>query len=128
MARVAVLLGGMSAEREVSLVTGEAFAMAVDGHECIRIDAGADVASRLTATKPDVALIGLHGKFGERRAIQGLLELMGIPYTGSSECRGPWTRSCPFSLRAHGVSRRRRSSCTAARKRSPRRRVVTPAS
>ncbi|MBK7976207.1 MAG: D-alanine--D-alanine ligase [Deltaproteobacteria bacterium] len=85
MARVAVLLGGMSAEREVSLVTGEAFAMAVErlGHECIRIDAGADVASRLTATKPDVALIGLHGKFGEDGAIQGLLELMGIPYTGS---------------------------------------------
>lgn len=85
MARVAVLLGGMSAEREVSLVTGEAFAAAVErlGHECLRIDAGTDLAARLTAARPEVALIGLHGKFGEDGAIQGLLEVLGIPYTGS---------------------------------------------
>ncbi len=85
MARVAVLLGGMSAEREVSLVTGEAFTAAVArlGHEAIRVDVGADLAQRLTDAKPDVALIGLHGKFGEDGAVQGLLEVMGVPYTGS---------------------------------------------
>ncbi len=85
MARVAVLLGGMSTEREVSLVTGEAFTAAVArlGHEAIRIDVGVDLAARLADAQPDVALIGLHGKFGEDGAVQGLLEVMGIPYTGS---------------------------------------------
>ncbi|MEW6182521.1 MAG: D-alanine--D-alanine ligase [Bacillota bacterium] len=82
--RVAVLLGGRSAEREVSLRSGEAVykALAERGMDAVKIDAGPDVAERLRAERPDVAFIALHGKGGEDGCIQGLLEIMGIPYTG----------------------------------------------
>lgn len=83
--RVAVLMGGSSAEREVSLKSGRAVCEALNarGYEVIPIDVGRDVAQQLTAAKVDVAFIALHGKYGEDGTIQGLLEILGIPYTGS---------------------------------------------
>ena len=85
MTRVAVLLGGMSAEREVSLRTGAAVAEALRrrGADVVEIDAGRDLARRLEEARPDAVFIALHGRWGEDGAVQGLLEVMGIPYTGS---------------------------------------------
>jgi D-alanine-D-alanine ligase len=79
-----VLLGGRSAEREVSLRSGEAVykALIEKGRDAVKIDAGPDVAERLRGERIDVAFIALHGKGGEDGCIQGLLEIMGIPYTG----------------------------------------------
>ena len=83
--RVGVLLGGMSSEREVSLKTGEAAAAALErlGHDVVRVYVDADVDQVLRQAHIDVAFLALHGKYGEDGCIQGLLELLGIPYTGS---------------------------------------------
>jgi len=83
--RVAVLLGGRSAEREVSLVSGRACAKALrdEGFDVAEIDVGRDVAERLRETKPDAVLNALHGRWGEDGCVQGLLEVMEIPYTHS---------------------------------------------
>jgi D-alanine-D-alanine ligase len=82
---VGVLMGGSSAEREVSLRSGKACADALGrlGHRVTLIDAGRDVAATLTAAKPDVALNVLHGRPGEDGALQGVLEVLGIPYSHS---------------------------------------------
>ncbi len=82
---VAVLMGGLSAEREVSLRSGAACAAALEGegYRVTRIDAGRDVAAALAAIKPDVAFNALHGRFGEDGVVQGILEMQGIPYTHS---------------------------------------------
>ncbi|WP_420136668.1 D-alanine--D-alanine ligase [Sphingomonas sp.] len=82
---VAVLMGGWSAEREVSLVSGEGVAKACEslGHRVTRIDMGRDVALRLHEARPDVVFNALHGTPGEDGTIQGMLDLMGIPYTHS---------------------------------------------
>ena len=87
--RVGVLMGGMSAERDVSLRTGEGVAAALEsrGHDVVRIAFGPDtpgVDEMLRKADIDVAFLALHGRGGEDGCIQGLLELMGIPYTGSS--------------------------------------------
>ncbi|SEL49333.1 D-alanine--D-alanine ligase [Stigmatella aurantiaca] len=83
--RVGVLLGGLSSEREVSLRTGAAVSKALRslGYDVVEIDVGKDVAARLAAEKVDVAWLALHGRYGEDGAIQGLLESLFIPYTGS---------------------------------------------
>jgi D-alanine-D-alanine ligase len=83
--KVAVLYGGRSSEREVSLKTGAACAEALSarGLDVILIDVGLDVASQLRACGAAVAFIALHGRYGEDGSIQGLLESLGIPYTGS---------------------------------------------
>lgn len=83
--RVAVLMGGLSAEREVSLRSGAAVAKALrsEGYEPIELDAGRDVAQRLSDIRPDACFNALHGKFGEDGCIQGILETMAIPYTHS---------------------------------------------
>lgn len=83
--RVGVLLGGLSAERDVSLRTGEAVAAALEdrGHEVARIFVDRDVDRVLRQSPIDVAWIALHGRWGEDGCIQGLLEMMGIPYTHS---------------------------------------------
>jgi len=83
--RVAVLMGGWSAEREVSLASGEACAkgLRVAGFNVIPIDVKRDIAKVLDDLKPDVAFNALHGKWGEDGAIQGVLETMQIPYTHS---------------------------------------------
>jgi D-alanine-D-alanine ligase len=82
---VAVLMGGWSAEREVSLRSGHACAEALvrRGHRVTQIDVTREVAAALTAARPDVALNVLHGRPGEDGTLQGLLEILGIPYTHS---------------------------------------------
>lgn len=82
---IAVLLGGPSAERDVSLVSGNACADALEqsGARVTRIDAGPDLAAVLTALKPDAVLNCLHGAWGEDGCVQGVLETLRIPYTHS---------------------------------------------
>jgi D-alanine-D-alanine ligase len=82
---VAVLMGGWSAEREVSLRSGRACADALArvGYTVTRIDVGRDIASVLAMVKPDVALNVLHGRPGEDGTLQGMLEILGIPYSHS---------------------------------------------
>ena len=83
--KIGVLLGGLSSEREVSLRTGEAVlnALRERGHDVIPIYVDHDVDVALRQEQIDVAFIALHGRWGEDGCIQGLLELLGIPYTGS---------------------------------------------
>jgi D-alanine-D-alanine ligase len=83
--RVAVLMGGLSAEREVSLVSGRECALALReaGYEVIEVDCGRDIAVRLAEIKPDVCFNALHGRWGEDGCVQGILEWMGLPYTHS---------------------------------------------
>jgi D-alanine-D-alanine ligase len=87
--RIGVIMGGLSAEREISLKTGEGVASALEskGHHVVRLVFGADtvgIDQLIRAAKIDVAFIALHGRGGEDGCIQGLLELMQIPYTGSN--------------------------------------------
>jgi D-alanine-D-alanine ligase len=83
--KIGVLLGGLSSEREVSLRTGEAVlnALRERGHDAIPVYVDRDVDVALRQEQIDVAFIALHGRMGEDGCIQGLLELLGIPYTGS---------------------------------------------
>ncbi len=83
--KVAVIKGGPSAEREVSLSTGQECAVALrdEGFEVVEVDAGPDLVSRLTEIKPDVVFNALHGRWGEDGCVQGLLEWLRIPYTHS---------------------------------------------
>lgn len=82
---VAVLLGGLSPEREVSLVSGAACAEALErlGARVSRIDAGRDIAAVLSDLAPDVCFNALHGAWGEDGCVQGVLETLGLPYTHS---------------------------------------------
>ncbi len=83
--RVGVLMGGLSVEREVSLRTGAAVASALKslGYQVVEVDAQRDLAARLVQERLDLAFIALHGRYGEDGTVQGLLESMFIPYTGS---------------------------------------------
>src|SRR6202043_3082124 len=105
---VAVLMGGWSAEREVSLRSGKACADALGrlGYRVTPIDVTRDVAAALTAAKPDVALNMLHGRPGEDGTLQGLLEILGIPYTHSGVLASAVAMQKDFSkllFRAAGV-------------------------
>lgn len=82
---VAVLMGGWSAEREVSLSSGSGIADALEslGHRVTRIDMDRKVAVKLTEAQPDIVFNALHGTPGEDGTVQGMLDLMGIPYTHS---------------------------------------------
>tara|TARA_B110000091_G_C13816080_1_gene477871 strand:+ start:628 stop:1542 length:915 start_codon:yes stop_codon:yes gene_type:complete len=83
--KVVVLMGGPSAERDVSLSSGTECAAALreTGYDVIEVDAGPDLAARLTDISPDVVFNALHGRWGEDGCVQGLLEWMKIPYTHS---------------------------------------------
>jgi D-alanine-D-alanine ligase len=83
--RVAVLKGGRSLERQVSLRSGARVEDALHrlGHEVIPIDVGPDLVDRLRTERPDVAFVALHGRGGEDGTVQELLELLGVPYTAS---------------------------------------------
>jgi D-alanine-D-alanine ligase len=83
--RVAVLKGGRSLERQVSLRSGARVEDALHrlGHEVVPIDVGADLVDRLLSVRPDVAFVALHGRGGEDGTVQELLELVGVPYTAS---------------------------------------------
>jgi D-alanine-D-alanine ligase len=85
MTRVAVLKGGRSLERQVSLRSGARVEDALKrlDHEVVAIDVALDLIHRLRATEPDVAFIAMHGRDGEDGTVQELLEILGIPYTGS---------------------------------------------
>ena len=82
---IAVLMGGLSAERDVSLRTGEAVLKSLKrrGYAAFAIDAGRDLPSRLTWQQASKVFIALHGRYGEDGTVQGLLEIMQLPYTGS---------------------------------------------
>jgi len=83
--RIAVLMGGRSAEREVSLSSGQGVmkALAQEGFEPVAIDPGDNPGDQLFRAKPDAVFNALHGRFGEDGTVQGLLELMRLPYTHS---------------------------------------------
>jgi D-alanine-D-alanine ligase len=83
--RIGVLMGGISREREVSLKTGTAMLKALQeaGYQASGIDVAADIVQRLLEARIEVAVIALHGRWGEDGTTQGLLELLRIPYTGS---------------------------------------------
>jgi D-alanine-D-alanine ligase len=83
--RVAVLKGGRSLERQVSLKSGARVEDALErlGHDVVPIDVGEDLVDRLRESRPDVAFVALHGRGGEDGTVQELLEVLGIPYTAS---------------------------------------------
>ena len=83
--KVVVLMGGPSVERDVSLSSGAECAVALreTGYDVIEVDAGPDLAARLTQIKPDIVFNALHGRWGEDGCVQGMLEWMKIPYTHS---------------------------------------------
>ncbi|MBI5104450.1 MAG: D-alanine--D-alanine ligase [Solirubrobacterales bacterium] len=85
MSTVAVLKGGRSLERQVSLVSGARVEDALErlGHDVEGIDVGPDLVQRLRVLRPDVCFVALHGRDGEDGTVQELLEILGIPYTGS---------------------------------------------
>ena len=85
LVHVAVLMGGWSAEREVSLVTGAGVADALErkGYRVTRIDMARDIAAKLAEARPDVVFNALHGTPGEDGSVQGMMDLMGIKYTHS---------------------------------------------
>ncbi len=83
--KIGVLLGGRSAEREVSLRTGEAIYQALlsNNYDAVKIDVDNNIVENLKSQQIELAFIALHGKYGEDGTIQGLLEILDIPYTGS---------------------------------------------
>jgi D-alanine-D-alanine ligase len=85
VSRVAVLKGGSSLERQVSLRSGARVEDALErlGNEVVPIDVGADLIERLRSARPDAAFVAMHGRDGEDGTVQELLEILGIPYTGS---------------------------------------------
>ncbi len=106
---VGVLMGGRSAEREVSLRTGAAILAALRrcGHRAVGVDAGRDLPQVLARRKVGVAFIALHGRGGEDGTVQGLLECLGIPYTGSGVLASALAMDKKHSkwvFRAHGLA------------------------
>lgn len=83
--KIGVLMGGMSSEREISLKSGNAVLASLvrSGYQAVGIDADRDLVERIGRERVEVAFVALHGRWGEDGAAQGLLEMMGIPYTGS---------------------------------------------
>ena len=108
MTRVAVLKGGRSLERQVSLRSGGRVEDALErvGHEVVAVDVGHDLVERLRDTAPDVAFVALHGRDGEDGTVQELLEVLGIPFTGSgiAACIRCWDKVlAKHEMRAAGI-------------------------
>lgn len=103
---VAVLMGGWSSERPVSLNSGNACADALEagGFRVSRIDVARDVAEVLTRLRPDVAFNALHGPFGEDGCIQGTLEVLGIPYTHSGVLASALAMNKPRAIDVMGAA------------------------
>ena len=106
--KVAVMMGGPSAEREVSLSSGHECAAALrdTGFEVVELDAGPDLATRLAEIGPDVVFNALHGRWGEDGCVQGLLEWMRIPYTHSGVLASSLAmdkQKTKETYRAHGL-------------------------
>lgn len=89
--KVAVLMGGKSFEREVSLASGKVVCEALEeaGHKVVPLDTNADLVPTLRSERPDVVYNALHGKHGEDGTIQSLLEFLGIPFVGLAGERLP---------------------------------------
>jgi D-alanine-D-alanine ligase len=108
VSRVAVLKGGRSLERQVSLKSGARVEDALErlGHEALAIDVGGDLVERLEQAAPDVAFVALHGRDGEDGAVQELLEILAIPYTASGvlACMRCWDKAlAKHLLREAGI-------------------------
>lgn len=108
MSTVAVLKGGRSLERQVSLKSGARVEDALErlGHRVVPLDVGPDFVERLTEIAPDVAFVALHGSDGEDGTVQELLDVLGVPYTGSgvSGCIRCWDKVlAKHVLRDHGI-------------------------
>jgi D-alanine-D-alanine ligase len=108
MSLIAVLKGGHSLERHVSLKSGARVEDALRrlGHQTVAIDVGADLVRRLTEVAPEIAFVALHGRDGEDGTVQELLDVMGIPYTGSgvSACiRSSDKVLAKHAMRDHGI-------------------------
>jgi len=106
--KVAVLMGGPSAEREVSLSSGRECATALrdEGYDVIELDAGPDLCARLIDLEPDVVFNALHGRWGEDGCVQGLLEWLRIPYTHSGVLASALAmdkQRCKAAFRAAGI-------------------------
>lgn len=103
---VAVLKGGMSAEREVSLTSGAAVEQALIalGHSVVAIDVSENLATDLAHAKPDVAFNALHGRYGEDGCVQGLLEILGIPYTHSGVLASALAMDKPMAKKIFAAS------------------------
>ncbi|MFH2013066.1 MAG: D-alanine--D-alanine ligase [Pseudomonadota bacterium] len=99
--KIGVLMGGLSAEREISLLSGSAILSALieRGHNACSIFVGRDVNQRMIDEGIDIAFIALHGRWGEDGTIQGILEIMGIPYTGSSVLASALAMNKPMTKR-----------------------------
>jgi D-alanine-D-alanine ligase len=97
--RVGVLMGGWGEEREISLKTGEAVVAALEeqGHTVTRVFAGPGLDRVLRSADMEVAFLGLHGRMGEDGKVQGLLELLGLPYTGSGVLASALAMNKPFA-------------------------------
>lgn len=109
MSRIAVLMGGQSAEREVSLVSGRAASDALLrlGHQVVEIDADAQLAQHIVQAKPDAVFNALHGRWGEDGCVQGLLEVLRLPYTHSGVLASAAAMHKPTAkalLEPHGVA------------------------
>ncbi len=101
-------MGGISAEREVSLSSGRMCAVALQeaGYEVVEVDAGRDLAQRLVQIAPDVVFNALHGRWGEDGCVQGLLEWLDLPYTHSGVLASALAMDkerCKAVYRAHGL-------------------------
>lgn len=109
--KVAVLTGGSSTERELSLASAKNVCAALEeaGHRTVLLDASSDLVSALRVERPDVCFNALHGKLGEDGTVQSLLEFVGVPFVGSpsSVCRRAWDKSLP-RLRDGGLPRHHR--------------------
>jgi D-alanine-D-alanine ligase len=108
MSRVAVLKGGRSLERQVSLRSGARVQDALErlGHEVVGIDVGHDLVERVREARADLAFVALHGRDGEDGTVQELLEVLGVPYTGSgiAACIRSWDKVlAKHELRAAGM-------------------------
>ena len=106
--RVAVLMGGRSLERQVSLKSGARVeaALAQLGHEVVAIDVGHDLVTRLRECEPDVVFVALHGRDGEDGTVQELLDALGLAYTGSgpSACSLSWDKPlAKHAMRGAGI-------------------------
>jgi len=104
--RIGVLFGGLSAEREVSLKSGAAVhqALVAQGYNAVAIDAGRDLAEVLQREGVEAAFIALHGRYGEDGCVQGLLELLQIPYTGSGVLSSALAMHKRYSKQAFAAS------------------------
>ena len=113
--RIVVLMGGLSAERDVSLRTGNAVLKALleSGCNAVGLDAGIDLPARLKELDAEIAFISLHGRYGEDGTVQGLLEMLQIPYTVITSYSIHYTKLYEASLsRRRSAFRKEDISCS----------------